>query len=355
MKSAKIVIAHVIALVCLSLTLFACNGHKITPAEATADSLAADTVIADTTARDTVVTPAGDSILVPPSTYQFRPGTKVEGKLICLTFDDGPNNVGTPVVLDVLKKYGAHATFFCVGSCIKESTHEVMRRAVAEGNEICSHTYSHPFLTSTSYEKVQQEIHATNEAIKEAVGYYPNFYRPPYLDVDQIVLREIDMPAITGSASDDWMKSHTPEMIVETVMKTAKPNAVYIMHDLGANKRTPVALETLIPRLQSEGYTLVTLTDLYTSLDIIPKAHSLYSAPKREYKPAPMSNRRARLTHRAAAPSAPAQPAKTHSPATATKPADSPTQAATAELEPAAEAPAEKKAEPEPQAGLAQE
>lgn len=355
MKSVKTIIAHVSALACLALTLFACNGNKITPDDAAADSLATDTVIADTTARDTVVTPAGDSILVPASTYKFRPGTKVEGKLICLTFDDGPNNVGTPVVLDVLKKYGAHATFFCVGSCIKESTHDVMRRAVAEGNEICSHTYSHPFLTSTSYEKVQQEMRATNEAIKEAVGYYPNFYRPPYLDVDQIVLSEIDLPAITGSASDDWMKTHTPEMIVETVMKTAKPNAVYIMHDLGANKRTPVALETLIPRLQSEGYTLVTLTDLYTSLGITPKAHSLYSAPEREYKPSAMSNRRARMMHRTAAPAATATPAK--APTTATTPAAGHTQAATATPEPAAEAPAEKKAEaePEPQPASTQE
>lgn len=215
------------------------------------------------------------------SAYVPTPGQVVPGSLICLTFDDGPNNRATPKVLDVLKKYGAHATFFCVGSCINSSTVPVMQRAVAEGNEIASHTYSHPQLSKCSREKRLEEMRKTNELIKNAVGYYPNFYRPPYLDCSKSVLADIDMPAVSGSASDDWITSHSPETIVATVLKTAKPGAIYVMHDLAANTRTPVALETLIPRLQELGYTLVTVSDLFASLGVTPQAHHLYVSPNR--------------------------------------------------------------------------
>lgn len=206
-----------------------------------------------------------------------RFGHAVEGKLICLTFDDGPNTRTTPIVLDVLKRYGAHATFFCIGKNITDKTRHLVQRAANEGNEIASHTWSHPFLSRISHSKRTEEMKKTADAIYEAVGYYPSLYRPPYLDCSTSVLADISLPAISGSASDDWMKDMTPEMITAKVLSTAKPNAIYVMHDFIGNPRTPVALETLIPALQEQGYTLVTVSDLFASLGVIPEPHALYT------------------------------------------------------------------------------
>lgn len=282
MKLAKILAIPALALTAMALTLTACNGGKTeAPAAANDTTAVADSAKADST--------------VAASTYHFRPGKKVEGKLIALTFDDGPNFKATPKVLEVLKKYGAHATFFCVGLDINSSTATMMKRNVEYGNEICSHTYNHPFLSTLSPEEIKEEITKTNEAIKDAVGYYPNFVRPPYIDVDQSVLDCIDVPCVSGIGSDDWMTNHTPEMITAKVLKYARPNAVFMMHDLGANTRTPVALETIVPRLQQMGYKLVTLTDLFTSAGVTPEPHKLYKNPTSTETPPESLTKRARM------------------------------------------------------------
>lgn len=290
--STKSAIFHLLAAAVITAAFTACGGPKPLPDDVNVESAAdADTTsdVADSPAKDALekqsvsdsvkVQSGTESIVTEPSTYIPTGGNVVPGSLIALTFDDGPNTTITPRVLDILKKYGAHATFFCVGNCIGPKTIPVMQRAVAEGNEIASHTYSHPSLAKATREKRQTEMRRTSEAIKNAVGYYPNFYRPPYLDINKSALADIDLPGITGSASDDWMTSHTPEMIVATVLKTARPGAIYVMHDFAANSRTPEALETLIPRLQELGYTLVTVSDIFASMGVVPQAHCLYSSP----------------------------------------------------------------------------
>src|SRR5262249_5298739 len=61
---------------------------------------------------------------------------------IALTFDDGPDPVWTPQILDVLRRHGAHATFFVIGSQVNEHP-ELVRRMLAEGNEVGLHTFTH--------------------------------------------------------------------------------------------------------------------------------------------------------------------------------------------------------------------
>lgn len=294
MYTRKTLFHHIIAAAVLVVALASCGGPKPLPDDVNVESATivdsteteTDTADKDATQPMSVADSAklqsrDEGIVTDSSTYVPTAGNVVPGSLIALTFDDGPNTTVTPRVLDILKKYGAHATFFCIGSNIGPKTIPVMQRAVAEGNEIASHTFSHPSLAKASREKRQTEMRRTSEAIKNAVGYYPNFYRPPYLEINKSALADIDLPGITGSASDDWMTSHTPEMIVATVLKTAKPGAIYVMHDLAANSRTPVALETLIPRLQEMGYTLVTVSDMFASMGVTPQAHWLYSSPTR--------------------------------------------------------------------------
>ena len=70
------------------------------------------------------------------------PMPKIRSKAVALSFDDGPSTVNTPKVLALLKQYQAHATFFVVGTRVKEGA-EVLKQEVAQGCEIGNHTWDH--------------------------------------------------------------------------------------------------------------------------------------------------------------------------------------------------------------------
>ena len=84
---------------------------------------------------------------------------------IALTFDDGPGRV-TQYILDVLRKYGAKATFFCLGYCIDKDTvaqdytgkcitgNEIVKRANDEGHLIAIHSYDHLALPGLTDEEI---------------------------------------------------------------------------------------------------------------------------------------------------------------------------------------------------------
>ena len=92
-----------------------------------------------------------------------------KGKMVALTFDDGPSDSITNGVLDVLEKYGARATFFVVGRKI-EGGHEAMTRAAEMGCEIGTHTYNHIDLPSSSSSIIRSEIAWTDELIERYTG-----------------------------------------------------------------------------------------------------------------------------------------------------------------------------------------
>ena len=99
---------------------------------------------------------------------KFRHGS-AEGKLVALTFDDGPHPQMTPQVLAALKEAGVPATFFMVGTML-EKYPEVARQVAAEGHEIGGHSHSHKPLTSRTREQVREEIMRTQAAIRQVAG-----------------------------------------------------------------------------------------------------------------------------------------------------------------------------------------
>ena len=98
------------------------------------------------------------------------PVPKIRSKAVALSFDDGPSTVNTPKVLALLKQYQAHATFFVVGSRVKEGA-EVLKQEVAQGCEIGNHTWDHANLAKLSMEKVNMQYDKTADLVKEVVGY----------------------------------------------------------------------------------------------------------------------------------------------------------------------------------------
>ena len=118
--------------------------------------------------------------------------------MIALTFDDGPNTVITPLVLDILKENDAVGTFFLIAQNITPESAEMVRRAVAQGCDIENHSLTHGFMDKMTAEEIRAEVKACTEQIVAITGREPQFFRPPFIAVNQAMYDNIDLTFICG-------------------------------------------------------------------------------------------------------------------------------------------------------------
>lgn len=98
---------------------------------------------------------------------------------VCLTFDDGPDPIYTPAILDVLAAYNAKATFFVLGEAA-EKFPQLIKRVYAAGHTIGNHTYSHPNPWFTTEDVARHEVIKASAIIAQITGEPPRWFRPPY-------------------------------------------------------------------------------------------------------------------------------------------------------------------------------
>jgi peptidoglycan/xylan/chitin deacetylase (PgdA/CDA1 family) len=190
-----------------------------------------------------------------------RFGGPAEGKMVALTFDDGPS-VYTPQVLAILNRYGAHATFFEIGRQVGPLA-ATSRAVIRAGDVIGNHTWSHPDLTP---QNTAAQVRPTQAAIYRASGFRPCLLRPPYgiapAGVVGIV-RSLGLLTIQWDVDPaDWSRPGAA-VIAERVLRAVRPGSIVIMHDGGGDRSETVqALGTIVPVLLGRGYHLVTVPQL---------------------------------------------------------------------------------------------
>jgi peptidoglycan/xylan/chitin deacetylase (PgdA/CDA1 family) len=174
-------------------------------------------------------------------------------KTIFLTFDDGPDPVWTPQVLEVLAKYDAHATFFELGS-MQDQHPGLKEQVLAAGNSIGSHSISHAQLTKVSAAKRHHEIFD---------GPSSKCFRPPYGAENAKVKADIKAAGMTPVLWDidtlDWQRPGK-QAIVNSILKDAHPGSVILMHDAGGDRSQSVAaLDQALETLKAQGYTFAAM------------------------------------------------------------------------------------------------
>ena len=98
---------------------------------------------------------------------------------VAITFDDGPDSIYTPQILEILKTYGVTATFFLVGEKIKQ--HEkLVKQMVGDGHQLGNHSYTHPAFEHLSWKEAVAEIEQTQSLIQALTGRPCRFFRPPF-------------------------------------------------------------------------------------------------------------------------------------------------------------------------------
>ena len=198
-------------------------------------------------------------------------------KVIALTFDDGPNTTTTREVLEMLKKHGVVATFFLIGDNINDESAKVVKYAHDLGCEINNHSKTHSYMSGMTAEEVKAEFGYVDERVYEITGEHTRFFRPPYIDVGDVMWENIDVPFISGIGCNDWDDNVTADRRVKVILKKAEDGSIILLHDAEGNSMTVEALDTLIPELKAQGYKFVTLSELFEEKGIEPVSQKIYS------------------------------------------------------------------------------
>lgn len=181
---------------------------------------------------------------------------------IAITFDDGPHPE-TLLVLQLLEKHIAKATFFCIGKQI-EKYPDIFREIIENGHSVGNHSYSHStFFGFFSSEKVKRELEQTDALIKKYSGNNPTFFRPPFGVTNfhiQKALRKTKHYTIGWNirSLDTVIKSE--ETILKRVVNRLKPGSIVLMHD--TSQKTVNVLEQLLIHLERENYQPITVDQL---------------------------------------------------------------------------------------------
>lgn len=178
--------------------------------------------------------------------------------MVALTFDDGPGP-RTLELLEQLEQYNAHATFFMLGQKVS-SYPDAVKKMKETGCELGNHSFDHTDLSTLDSAGIQDEISKTNEGIRNITGAGATVMRPPYGAVNSTVSANAGMPMILWNIDTlDW-KTRNAQSTVDAVMNKVKDGDIILMHDI--HTETVDAALQLIPKLQSDGYQLVTVSEL---------------------------------------------------------------------------------------------
>lgn len=172
-------------------------------------------------------------------------------KAIYLTFDDGPNPVVTPQVLDMLDEFGVKATFFCVGENVQKYP-EIFEEVKRRGHSVGNHTFNHLKGYENTTENYVENVRKADEYI------HSKLFRPPHgrIRLRQINALKKDYRIILWDfITYDFDKNVTPKQILAEIKKRSRNGSIVIFHDSPkAEKNVLAALPEALKFWREEGY-----------------------------------------------------------------------------------------------------
>ena len=186
------------------------------------------------------------------------------GKQLALTFDDGPDPVHTPRILEALARLNICATFFLLGSKIKMHP-EIVRDIISSGHEVGNHSYNHNVYDVFATKDIASEIERSNLVLEETVNIETKMFRPPFGKLSfpliayclkknlMIVMWSFDCRDSFGRNSRS--NADMPQKV--------RANDIVLMHD--DDSRSLNLVNNQIPPIIDKGFTFVRLSEMISS------------------------------------------------------------------------------------------
>jgi peptidoglycan-N-acetylglucosamine deacetylase len=187
---------------------------------------------------------------------------------VALTFDDGPHTKGNSCVtlLDTLKRYGVHATFFDVGKNMARNP-GLLKRTLAEGHEVGNHTMDHLRFLRLSGAARFHEIDDANQEFSHLTGRQLVYLRTPGMHYDATILalsKSLGYMMIAYSVvCGDSDLHETPEFIRHRTVERTENGSIILLHDYPP---TAAALPGILADLRAQGYRCVTISEMIAHL-----------------------------------------------------------------------------------------
>lgn len=182
-----------------------------------------------------------------PATFQNKQ------EEVILTFDDGPDPVLTPVILDILQKYHIKALFFVIGEKVR-SNPEIFQRILAEGHQVGNHTQNHPiFFALYSRKKIGREIDEASQTLEAITQNKISLFRPPIGYMNPSIASSLKKRKlyIVGWNVRSYDSFKTKEQLLTRLIRLTRKKSIVLMHD--NLPHTAEVLEEYIQRAQSNG------------------------------------------------------------------------------------------------------
>lgn len=200
------------------------------------------------------------------------PQAAIAKRQIALTFDDGPDPVVTPQILDILENHQAKATFFCIGYRAEQHP-ELIKRMVHQGHQVENHSYSHHTTFALHGTKgITKEITRAHEALSQLTGKPPRFFRPiagirnPLLDP---VLSKLGLHLVSWTHRGFDTRFNNPNRLHRWLTKGLSAGQIILLHD-GNTARTHegiavsvACLPAVLQSISDAGLKTVTLDEAF--------------------------------------------------------------------------------------------
>lgn len=191
------------------------------------------------------------------------------GKMVALTFDDGPFAKKTSQILQILQENDCRATFFTIGKYVHNNP-ELAQQVLAAGCELGSHSWFHTKQTGLSSEERAEDFARVAKAFNEAVGAPPYLFRAPYGAVNDEVKADIaaqNMISVLWSLdTEDW-RAKSADAVYNSVLDVVRDGDIILMHENA--EYTVEVLPRILAALKEQGYQVVTVSELiYAGSDI---------------------------------------------------------------------------------------
>jgi peptidoglycan/xylan/chitin deacetylase (PgdA/CDA1 family) len=185
-------------------------------------------------------------------------------KVVALSFDDGPTDLGIATTLPLLKAAGARATFFVVGEQAAARP-DLLRLLLASGMELGNHSWSHRRMVAITPAFAAAEIDRTAAAIRAAGGNDHRLFRAPYgkkLLVLPYTLKHRGYRLVMADLVDP-VGTATPQAFADAMLAQVKPGSILLIHPMfTANEQGRQALPLVLTGLKARGFEIVTVGEL---------------------------------------------------------------------------------------------